>query len=200
MKGMSLRQRQATMTRKRIYDVALSLFAKKGYEGVTVDAICMKARVSKGAFYSHFKSKHAIAVEQFVKTDVDLNNVLVKRIESLERIEDKLLDYIVSTFDYINKNGSANKKVMFQIQLGSDKSSKVVPETSALYRVLKSIIESAQEKGDVRSDKSVDDVTLTFIRLLQGLVLEWCLLNGSFDLVEEGKNMFPIMWDGIRQR
>ena len=68
---------------------------EKGYENVTVDAICSKAHVSKGAFYSHFKSKHAIcSLAQFVKTDLDLNNYLVKRIESLERTEDKLFNSI----------------------------------------------------------------------------------------------------------
>jgi len=200
MKKVSLRKRQAAVTHKRIYDVALSLFAKKGYENVTVDAICSRSHVSKGAFYSHVKSKHAVAIEQFVKTDLDLNNILVKRIESIERTEDKLFIYIVSTFEYVNKGGSANKKVMFQIQLASDKSSKVVPEKSTLYTVLKSVITSAMEKGEVRHDKSVDEITLAFLRMYQGLVFEWCLANGSYDLVEEGKRMFAFMWDGIRQR
>jgi len=199
MKNMSLRKRQAAVTHKRIYDVALSLFAKKGYDNVTVDAICSKAHVSKGAFYSHFKSKHAVAVQQFVKTDLDLNNFLVKRVGSLERTEDKLFIYIVSTFEYVNKGGSANKKVMFQIQLASDKSSKVIPENSTLYTVLKSVITSAVHKGELRCDKSIDDIALSFLRMFQGLVFEWCLGHGSFDLVEEGKRMFPIMWDGIRQ-
>ncbi len=201
MKNMSPRKRQAALTHKAIYNAALLLFAKKGYDDVTVDDICLKAHVSKGAFYLHFKSKDKIPLEQFAKTDEYVRNNLVQRIEALERTEDKLFTYVVSTYEYINKEiGFANMKVMYQIQLASDKSSKVVSENRTLYVILKSIITSAQEKGEVRCDKSIYDITVSLLRMYRGIVLEWCLANGTSDLVEEGKRMFPLMWDGIRQR
>jgi AcrR family transcriptional regulator len=200
MKNISVRQEQANLTHKRIYNVALLLFAKKGFDNVSVDDICLKAHISKGAFYLHFKSKHALAVEQFTKTDMYLKDTLIHEIKTREQTEDKLLTYALTTCDYLSKAGASIKKTMFQIQLMSEKHVKVIPENSALYTILESIIKSARQKKELRNDKSVKDITSSFLRAYQGLILEWCVSNGNFDLVDEGKNMFPIVWDGIRKR
>ena len=56
---------QGKLTRQKIFDTSLELFNKHGYENVTVDAICEKLGLSKGAFYTHFKSKDQIILEDF---------------------------------------------------------------------------------------------------------------------------------------
>ena len=54
------REQQAAETRKRIYQTALKLFEKKGFNNVSVDEIVRKSKSSKGAFYGHFSSKYEI--------------------------------------------------------------------------------------------------------------------------------------------
>ena len=41
---------------------ALSVIRAKGYNGASVDDLCLAAGVTKGAFFHHFKSKEALAV------------------------------------------------------------------------------------------------------------------------------------------
>ncbi len=53
-------QKRSEQTRANLLDAALRQFAVHGYEGTSVDDICAAARVSKGAFYHHFESKHAL--------------------------------------------------------------------------------------------------------------------------------------------
>lgn len=43
--------------RRRLLRAALQLFAERGYEETSVGAIVARARMSKTAFYEHFKSK-----------------------------------------------------------------------------------------------------------------------------------------------
>ncbi len=48
---------QKESTRRRILDVARRIFARKGYEGASVDAIVRASELSKGALYWHFPGK-----------------------------------------------------------------------------------------------------------------------------------------------
>jgi AcrR family transcriptional regulator len=50
-------------TKQHIMDSALECFGQKGYDATGVAEICVRAEVSKGAFYHHFPSKHALFME-----------------------------------------------------------------------------------------------------------------------------------------
>jgi AcrR family transcriptional regulator len=44
-------------TRERLLRAAVNLYSAKGFGGASVEDICRRARVTKGAFYHHFESK-----------------------------------------------------------------------------------------------------------------------------------------------
>ena len=52
-----------TGTKKKIYDVALKLFAEKGYKATTVREIARNVGIQQSAIYNHFKNKEAILDE-----------------------------------------------------------------------------------------------------------------------------------------
>ena len=56
-------QQRAEETRARILDAAEESFARSGYDPTSVDDICSRAGVTKGAFYHHFPSKQAVFIE-----------------------------------------------------------------------------------------------------------------------------------------
>ena len=45
------------MSKQKIINTALELFAKKGYNGISVDALVAKANVNKSTLYYYFKGK-----------------------------------------------------------------------------------------------------------------------------------------------
>ena len=49
-------------SRQKLLEAALSLIREKGYASSSVDDLCAKAGVTKGAFFHHFSSKDALAV------------------------------------------------------------------------------------------------------------------------------------------
>ena len=53
-------QQRSEETRGHILQAALQHFSKNGYDATSVAQICQAAGVSKGAFYHHFVSKHAV--------------------------------------------------------------------------------------------------------------------------------------------
>ena len=51
-----------TDARTKLLDAAISLVRAQGYAATSVDDLCRKAGVTKGAFFHHFESKDALAV------------------------------------------------------------------------------------------------------------------------------------------
>lgn len=52
----------ASGARSKLLDAAFSIIRQKGYAATSVDELCAKARVTKGAFFHHFPSKDSLAV------------------------------------------------------------------------------------------------------------------------------------------
>src|SRR5919108_4500754 len=50
-------QERAAATRSAIVSATSELIRRNGYTATTVDGICEKAQVTKGAFFHHFKTK-----------------------------------------------------------------------------------------------------------------------------------------------
>src|SRR5919197_6468848 len=53
----SRRQQYAEATRTALLQAAETLIAERGYADVSIDEICVRAGVTKGALYLHFESK-----------------------------------------------------------------------------------------------------------------------------------------------
>lgn len=48
-------------TRLRLLEAAASLMLEKGFSGTSVDSVCGRAGLTKGAFFHHFEDKEALA-------------------------------------------------------------------------------------------------------------------------------------------
>ncbi len=59
----SRRARKKAATRRRITESAFALFLERGYDAVTVEAICEAADVARRTFFLHFPTKDALLVE-----------------------------------------------------------------------------------------------------------------------------------------
>jgi TetR/AcrR family transcriptional repressor of nem operon len=62
MKESSATHEPKLGARPKLLDAALSLIREKGYAATSVDELCERAGVTKGAFFHHFRSKDAWAV------------------------------------------------------------------------------------------------------------------------------------------
>lgn len=57
MKRLTRRDQQAEARRQQLLDVALALFAERGFEGTTIKDLCEAAGVAQGLVYHYFRSK-----------------------------------------------------------------------------------------------------------------------------------------------
>jgi AcrR family transcriptional regulator len=61
-KGLTLRDEQKRLTRRRLIEGALAAFERKGYAATTIDDIVAEASASRATFYLHFKSKSDVVL------------------------------------------------------------------------------------------------------------------------------------------
>ena len=194
---MTPRKEQALKTRQEIFDTAIELFDKRGYEKVSINDICSKAGVSTGAFYHHFSSKDQILMEEFMKTD-DFYQELVKEIASIDDAQEKIRAFTTSTMRYLAGMGLKRLKVTYHTQIGPDKKASYLGnEKRVIYSILEDIYREGQDKGDFRQDLNAGDFARLTIHCYRGIIYDWCLANGSFDLVQAGEEMIEVLTSGI---
>jgi AcrR family transcriptional regulator len=194
------RKERAQITRQKLVDAALDLFFERGYDNVTVDDICEKAGVSKGAFYGHFKSKDQAVVEEFLKVD-DYYQEMLPQILQEKSYVDKGIAFVRLALRYIASQGEMVIKVAYSSQISPGrKASPVASRDRALYLLAEGLIREAQEAGEVRKDLDSAEIASVLIRAIRGTVYDWCLQDGGFDLEAAAIPLASVLTDGLLPR
>jgi len=93
-------------SREKILNVALELFAKKGYHATSISQIAQKAKISKGLMYNYFASKEKLLDEIIQQGFNSLAELELKAKrdanpeKQLEDFVDTVLDNLYSNFTY----------------------------------------------------------------------------------------------------
>ena len=196
---MTMRKARALSTRRKIYDTAVSLFVKKGYSKVTIDDICNKMGLSKGAFYNYFKSKDQIIMEGFLASDEYYRTDALKDIANLKGHVDQLAAYNRLVLKNIARIGKPIMQAVFHSEMGfNKKTSYINSEKRSLYIVGESLVAEAQKAGELRTDLSSKQITNLIVRSFRGIVYDWCLPGSKFDLEEAGEDVLKILISGLQ--
>ena len=62
-KPIGRRERRSEETRENIFRAALQLFAERGFNATTIEAITEAADVGKGTFFNYFENKESLLLE-----------------------------------------------------------------------------------------------------------------------------------------
>jgi AcrR family transcriptional regulator len=84
----SLRDEQRALTRRRLLDSSEAVFARRGFNGASVEEIAREAGATTGALYSNFASKEELFLalfEERLATDVSEYSEIVAAGETLEQ-------------------------------------------------------------------------------------------------------------------
>jgi len=88
--------------RKKILDKAWELFRKNGYEETKVEDITRELGVSKGSFYTYFKTKDEVLYEILERIKKE-NEERINKINVNQEPSKILEDYVTSKMNYIVK-------------------------------------------------------------------------------------------------
>jgi TetR/AcrR family fatty acid metabolism transcriptional regulator len=177
-KPLTKRQEQALETKNRIYNAAIELMDREGFENITIAEISEKAGVSVGAFYHYFESKNDILAEIFHQADEYFSTQVASGLKK-GSIPDQIIEY----FDHYARFNLASGVEMTQ-QLFSPKIKFFIQEGRPMLTILQDLVRRGQEKEEIRSDASPEEIVRLLFVMARGVVFEWSLYDGSYDLEE----------------
>lgn len=104
--------------RQQILDVAVRLFADKGFHASSISMIAKEAGISKGLMYNYFESKEALLQEIMDEITIDVMNLMNPDHDD-EITSQEMEDFFSLILELMRKNNE-HWKLYFQISLQKD--------------------------------------------------------------------------------
>lgn len=186
------RQEQAEETRNRIYSSAIELMEQNGFGNFTIADISKKAGVSVGAFYHYFDSKNDILAEIFYRADDYFSTVVV---DSLN--QSSIPEQIVEYFDHYAKFNVTSGVETTQ-QLFNPKIKFFIEEGRPMLEILEDLIRKGQENNEIRGDTDAKELVEYLLTMARGVVFEWSLYDGNYDLEARMRKYMEILVSTIK--
>jgi AcrR family transcriptional regulator len=167
------RERHRTEIRERLFRAALRLFAERGYLETTVEDITEAADVGKGTFFNYFETKEHV-----------LATFGAERLAAIERARDRahtepvlpLLRELATDLIGQSKESAALLRAIYAAHASC------APVRAELHkrlqtgrRLLAEMFSIAQQRGEVRRDKSALELARLVQIMLFGITLAWAL-------------------------
>ncbi|MEH6947607.1 TetR/AcrR family transcriptional regulator [Bacillus sp. JJ634] len=196
MSDLTPRQIKARKTRKKILETALELFSKKSFDDTTVDEIVKLSGTSKGAFYTHFKSKYEIFFEKFKEIDEiywEFTQSLPEETDASEKLRQLSELQMVYLRDYWGKD-------LFRTLYtnASPNNNYFLNKNRAIFKIVHQFVSEGQKKGEFKKDLSPEEITIIITRCMRGTLFDWCIGDDNFDLLLETQKIIHTLLDGIR--
>ncbi|MGE5630419.1 MAG: TetR/AcrR family transcriptional regulator [Caulobacteraceae bacterium] len=182
MEKMTKRKMQAQQTKEKIYRTSVELMEKKGLSNITVEEICKEAGVSVGSFYNYFESKSDILNEIYDVADEYFMNVVEKEVKN-DSINDRIVQFFCYYADY-----NVNRGLEFVMHLYHTRNTMFIKKGRYMQLVLQKIIEEGQELGEIPKDMLPEEIVEYLFIAARGIIYDWCLHKGQYDLVEFTRN------------
>lgn len=183
----SKRQQQAIRTKAALFESAVALFNEKGFDAVTIDDIARRAGTAKGSFYTYFRTKSDVIIEEFRSID-DYYIRFFKTLSKYPKAEDKILAFTRAQMRYIRDQvGLEMMKILYTNNIAAPGTNKILIDRSrALHELVRGLMEEGQSEGAFRKDIPADRLAIYYSRAMRSVFLDWAMSNNSFDLVKEG--------------
>jgi AcrR family transcriptional regulator len=179
-------------------EVALRVFAERGYDGATMDDVARAAGITKASIYHHVSGKEAL-LERGLRRALDALFDVLSEPESSAGPAIASLRYIVRRVAKITFTLQSELGVLFRIRGNSLVEREAIERRRAFDRIVTALVVDAQRDGDLRID--IDPAIVT--RLLFGMsnsVVEWYRSDGRVADDEIARAIAGIAFEGLMPR
>ncbi|MCI8480959.1 MAG: TetR/AcrR family transcriptional regulator [Oscillibacter sp.] len=187
-------------TKGRIISAAWKLFYQQGYEDTTVEDIVFESETSKGSFYHYFEGKDALLGT--------LAYVFDEKYEELMQTMDPELD-AMDKLAYLNRelfamiDGGISMDLLARLlstQLLARGEKHLLDRNRTYFKLLRQIITEGQRAGQLRQDRSVNEIVKAYALWERALLYDWCLCGGDYSLAAYTEKTTPMFLESYRGR
>lgn len=187
---------KAVLTKERIKRTAEKMFIEKGYVATTLRDITAKAGVTTGAFYKHYGSKEEILISIF-------NDGFTKQWEKFYELKEDITPITYAKIIGEINNGLADAfgtellKVYCtaQLEMGNSGSLWKILDSEKYSRYEQVLLENLVSRYSTKySWDQVDDI---IAKIDRGVILDWIIKQGSYNLGRETNEMLLMIFEVI---
>jgi AcrR family transcriptional regulator len=178
-------------------DVALRVFADRGYDGASMDDVARAAGITKASIYHHVSGKEAL-LERGLGRALDALFAILDEPAAREGRAAQRLRHIVERVAETTLSLLPELTVLFRVHGASKSERNAVERRRAFDRHVTEIIVQAQREGDVRADLDPRLVA----RLIFGMsnsVVEW-YRSGTLTREAIAHAVVALAFDGVTTR
>lgn len=185
-------------TKEKLLLAVVKLVKEKGVKNTTIRDICKESGVSNGAFYHHYSSKEEILRETYYYIDKLVTPEFIEScndippMDGLHRILQVYILYIVNEVGMLVKE--YHKVLLEGVNIS------VFDPKRPYYQAIKEQLKRCIEEAVIRSQYDLEYLIDYCIRFLRGLIFDWGIHNGSYDLLERFETDFKIVMAGVCQQ
>ena len=198
--GAAMPRKNTRNTKGRIISAAWKLFYQQGYEDTTVEDIVFESETSKGSFYHYFEGKDALLGT--------LAYVFDEKYEELMQTMDPELD-AMDKLAYLNRelfamiDGGISMDLLARLlstQLLARGAQHLLDRNRTYFKLLRQIITEGQRAGQLRQDRSVNEIVKAYALWERALLYDWCLCGGDYSLAAYTEKTTPMFLESYRGR
>ncbi len=176
-------------TRGKIVAAAWKLFYEQGYEHTTVEDILALSGTSKGTFYHYFEGKDALLGTLSVLFDEKYAELMPTIPEDMDAL-DALAWLNRELFSMIDASIPLELLArLLSTQLTVRGEKHLLDRDRLYFRLLREIVSRGQARGEIRSDRTVSEITKAYALMERALMYDWCLCGGVYNLSRYGEEM-----------
>jgi AcrR family transcriptional regulator len=195
------RMKKSEKTEKKILEAALELFFKKGYAATSIGEITSSVGMTKGALYSHFKSKDELLHRLFQEYKT---NFLYELIRSVNEYDGNAVDKLHHAITIYARFGQHNLHMVTYLnfvshELKTNEDFEFILKN--LYqeqrKLISGLIEAGISQGLLKRDLDPNLTALTFMALNDGILHHWVLNRNLLDGRQYVRTMRRIFFEGV---
>ena len=191
-------RKNAKNTRGRIISAAWKLFYEQGYADTTVEDIVFESETSKGSFYHYFHGKDALVGTLAYVFDEKYEALMDTMDPDLGAME-KLVYLNHELFAMIDGGISMDLLArLLSTQLLARGEKHLLDRNRLYFRLLRQIITQGQTAGQLRTDRTVNELVKAYALWERALLYDWCLCGGEYSLVAYTDEMTPMFLESFR--
>lgn len=186
--------KRTEQTKRKLLNAFMELIKEKGYENVTIRDICNRSGISNGAFYHQYGSKDALAQTAYLQVDFILTPEFMDEINALPPMEG-LYELFKAEMKYIAEDAQMVTSEYYKLLLNV-KNENEYKKNRPYYQAVLHLVNICIQNNIVKWKISNEIVDYLF-QFTRGLIFDWCIHNGSYDLVHRFDKYFVVLCEGI---
>ncbi|WP_161881805.1 TetR/AcrR family transcriptional regulator [Deinococcus alpinitundrae] len=200
MDSLSLRERQKEKRRTRIYNVAIDLFKRGGFQTTTATDIAKASNVSRGTFFNYYPYKEAVLLDYGAQIMARLRELAETRLREGHAPQQVLSEVWERLAEESGQERDLIPPLAYEVMNPSPDRARTAYEALPLSRVIELILGPMQQAGQLRSDLSLQRMSNLIADTYLIIALRWSAYGTERSLAEEMRLTLSFLMQGVMVR